>query len=272
MPLSEVKMLNLNKIYNIECLEGMKLIADKSIDMIFVDLPYQKTHNSWDVMIPFQPMWEQFERIIKDNGAILLFGQDKFTAKLMLSNEKLHRYNIVWDKVLPSGFLNAKRQPLRSHEDICVFYKKPCTYNPQMVKGKKCHTRGKAVGKSSEDTSSQLNYSQYNIVETEGNMKYPKSIWTFPKPHPSIAIHSTQKPVELCQYAIRTYTNEGDTVLDCCCGSGSIPLAAKLEGRNYIGMDNGICEKKDSEYFGKTWAEIAQERICTMIDKLKEIK
>lgn len=98
----------LNKILNIDAIEGMKLISDKAIDMIFVDLPYQKTQNSWDVMIPFEPMWQQFERIIKDDGAVLLFGQDKFTAKLMLSNEKLHRYNIIWDKVLPSGFLNAK--------------------------------------------------------------------------------------------------------------------------------------------------------------------
>lgn len=251
----------MNKILNIDAIEGMKKISDKAIDMIFVDLPYQKTQNSWDVMIPFEPMWQQFERIIKDDGAILLFGQDKFTAKLMLSNEKLHRYNIIWDKVLPSGFLNAKKQPLRSHEDICVFYKKPCTYNPQMTIGEKCHSRGRAVGKSSADTSSQLNYGLYNIVETEGNLKYPKSIWTFAKPHPSKSIHPTQKPIELCRYAIRTYTNAGDTVLDCCCGSGTIPLAAKLEGRNYIALDNGICEKKGSIYYGKSWAEIAIERL-----------
>lgn len=254
-------MLNQNEIYNIDCLEGMKQIDYKSIDMIFVDLPYQKTQNSWDVMIPFEPMWEQFERIIKDNGAILLFAQDKFTAKLILSNPKIHRYNIIWDKVLPSGFLNAKKQPLRSHEDICVFYKKSCTYNPQMVKGNKCHKRGNNVGKSSADVSNQLNYGDYNYVETEGDLKYPKSIWTFQKPHPSIAIHPTQKPVDLCRYAIRTYTNVGDIVLDCCCGSGSILLAAKLEGRNYIGMDNGVCEKKNSEYYGKSWAEIAKTRI-----------
>lgn len=250
-----------NKLLCIDAIEGMKQIASASIDMIFVDLPYQKTQNSWDVMIPFEPMWEQFERIIKDNGAILLFGQDKFTAKLMLSNEKFHRYNIIWDKVLPSGFLNAKRQPLRSHEDICVFYKKPCTYNPQMVKGSKCHTRGKAVGRTSTDTTSQLNYGAYNVVETEGDMKYPKSIWTFQKPHPSTAIHPTQKSLELCRYAIRTYSNTGDTVLDCCCGSGTIPLAAFAEGRNYIGFDNGYCEKKNSKYNGRSWVSVAAERI-----------
>lgn len=251
----------INTILNIDAIDGMKLIPDKSIDMIFCDLPYQKTQNSWDVMIPFEPMWEQFCRIIKDNGAILLFGQDKFTAKLMLSNEKMHRYNLIWNKVLPSGFLNAKKQPLRSHEDICVFYKKPCTYNPQMVKGNKCHSKGKAVGLQNSDVLDNQNYRNYKVVETEGDMKYPKSIWTFQKPHPSIAIHPTQKPLELCRYVIRTYSNEGDTVLDCCCGSGTIPLAAKMENRNYIGMDNGFCKKKNSEYYGKPWAEIATERI-----------
>lgn len=261
-------MLELNTIYNIDCIKGMSLIDDKSIDMIFVDLPYQKTQNSWDVMIPFVPMWEQFERIIKDNGAILLFAQDKFTAKLILSNPKIHRYNIIWDKVLPSGFLNAKKQPLRSHEDICVFYKKSCTYNPQMVKGNKCHKRGNNVGKSSADVSNQLNYGDYNYVETEGDLKYPKSIWTFQKPHPSIAIHPTQKPIDLCRYVIRTYSNKGDIILDCCCGSGSALVAAKREGRNYIGMDNGICDKRKSSYFGKPWAEIAAERCLkeTMVD------
>lgn len=249
-----------NVILNIDATEGMKRLPDKSIDMIFVDLPYQKTHNSWDVMIPFEPMWEQFNRIIKDNGAILLFGQDKFTAKLMLSNDKMHRYNIIWDKVLPSGFLNAKKQPLRSHEDICVFYKKPCTYNPQMVKGNKCHSKGKAVGQQNSDVLDNQNYGDYKVVETEGDMKYPKSIWTFPKPHPSIAIHPTQKPLDLCRYAIRTYSNEGNIVLDCCCGSGTIPLAAKIENRRYIGMDNGICTKK-GKYYGQFWAAIAAERI-----------
>ena len=124
-------MLELNKIYNIDCLIGMTEIPDKSIDMIFVDLPYGVTvKNKWDNVIPYEPMWKQFERIIKPNGAILLFGQDKFTARTMLSNEKLHKYNIVWDKILPSGFLNANRMPLRSHEDIMVFYKSLPTYNP----------------------------------------------------------------------------------------------------------------------------------------------
>lgn len=125
----------------------MREIADESIDMIFCDLPYGVTKNKWDSVIPPELLWEQYKRIIKPNGAILLFGQDKFTAKMMLSNEKLHRYNIIWRKVLKSGFLNANRMPLREHEDIMVFYKSQPVYNPQMVKGQKNHSKGKAKGK-----------------------------------------------------------------------------------------------------------------------------
>jgi site-specific DNA-methyltransferase (adenine-specific) len=240
----------------------MKQIDDCSIDMIFCDLPYGvTTKNKWDSIISPQLLWEQYERIIKPNGVILLFGQDKFTAKMMLSNEKLHKYNIIWKKVLPSGFLNANKMPLREHEDIMVFYKKPPTYNPQKIKGKPCHSKGIAVGKDNDEILNNQNYGDFKVVETIGDMKHPTSIWEFSKPHPSIAIHPTQKPLDLCRYAIRTYTNEGDIVLDNCCGSGSIPLSAKLENRNYIGMDNGICEKKNSKYDGWCWADVAEDRI-----------
>jgi DNA modification methylase len=261
-------MLELNKIYNIDCLDGMSKVDDKVIDLICVDLPYQVTHNSWDIIIPFKPMWEQFERIIKDNGNIILFGQDKFTAKLMLSNEKLHRYNLIWDKELTTGFLNASKQPLRSHEDICVFYKNQGTYNPQMIVGEKSHSVGKAAGTMNSDSFNNANYGDFKIRNTEGNLKYPKSIWTFQKPHPSVAIHPTQKPLDLCRYIIRTYSNKGDLVLDCCCGSGTIPMAAKMENRNYIGMDNGYCEKPNTEYDGKSWAEISTMRLKNVGKKL----
>jgi len=266
-------MLELNKIYNMDCIEGMKLIYDKSIDMIFSDLPYQKTQNSWDVTIPFEPMWEQFERIIKDDGVILLFGQDKFTAKLMLSNEKLHRYNIIWDKVLPTGFLNANRQPLRSHEDICVFYKKLGTYNPQMTVGKMCSSKGYVVGTNSAESLTNNNYGDFNIVERQSVLKYPKSIWTFSKPHSSTTIHPTQKPLDLCRYAIRTYSNTNDIILDITCGSGSIPLSAKIEGRQYIGFDNGVCKSNDDKYNNRTWSDIATERIsCFNVSLMNESK
>lgn len=207
----------------------MREIANESIDMIFCDLPYGVTKNKWDSVIPPELLWAQYKRIIKPNGAILLFGQDKFTAKMMLSNEKLHRYNIIWRKVLKSGFLNANRMPLREHEDIMVFYKSQPVYNPQMVKGQKNHSKGKAKGENAEDILNNRVYGAYKVVETTGDMKHPSSIWEFPKSHPSVAISSTEKPIELCRYAIRTFTNPGAVVLDNCCGCGSIPIAAKLE-------------------------------------------
>lgn len=131
--------ISLDTVINGDCLEVMTQIDANSIDLILCDLPYGATQNKWDVVIPPDLLWQQYERIIKPNGAILLFGQDKFTATMMLSNVKLHRYNIIWDKVLKSGFLNAKKMPLREHEDIMVFYKSPPTYNPQMEKGEKNH-------------------------------------------------------------------------------------------------------------------------------------
>lgn len=254
--------MELNRVYNVDCLIGMREIADESIDMIFCDLPYGITKNKWDSVIPPELLWEQYKRIIKPNGAILLFGQDKFTAKMMLSNEKLHRYNIIWRKVLKSGFLNANRMPLREHEDIMVFYKSQPVYNPQMVKGQKNHSNGKAKGENAEDILNNRVYGAHKVVETNGDMKYPSSIWEFPKPHPSVAISSTEKPIELCRYAIRTFTNPGAVVLDNCCGCGSIPIAAKLEGRHYIGMDNGVCDNKKSKYFGMPWADVATQRLA----------
>jgi site-specific DNA-methyltransferase (adenine-specific) len=231
--------IELNRIYQMNCLEGMKLIPDKSIDMILCDLPYGTTACKWDTIIPFEPLWEQYERIIKDNGAIVLFANGMFTADLMTSNKKLWKYNLVWDKVLPSGFLNAKKMPMRSHEDICIFYKKPPTYNPQMIEGKECHSKGKAVGKVQDDISDRnTNYRNYTVVATEGNLKYPKSILTFQKPHPSTTIHPTQKPIECLEWLIRTYTNEGELVLDNCIGSGSTAVACRKTNRNY----NECCE------------------------------
>jgi len=231
-------MLEINKIYNQDCLEGMKLINDKSIDMILCDLPYGQTaRNKWDTQLPFDQLWKQYERIIKDNGIIILFANGMFTADLMTSNKKLWKYNLVWNKVLPSGFLNAKKMPMRSHEDICIFYKKPPKYNPQMVEGNECHSRGNVIGKKQEDFSRNTNYGELKAVQTEGNLKYPKSILTFQKPHPSTTIHPTQKPVECLEWLIKTYTNENELILDNCVGSGSTIVAAINTNRNYIGFE-----------------------------------
>lgn len=251
-------MLELNRIYNVDCIEGMKKLDAGSVDMIFTDPPYGETKNEWDAVIPFPLLWEQFERIIKPHGAILLFGQDKFMAKAMLSNEKLHRYNIVWEKTTPTGFLNANRMPMRTHEDIMVFYKRLPTYNPQKTTG---HERKVSKAKHRANCDKSTDYGAYGLTSYDSTERYPTSVWKFPTDKQREALHPTQKPVELCRYAIRTYTNEGDTVLDCCCGAGSIPLAAMLENRNYIGMDNGVCRKEKSLYFGWYWADIAAKRI-----------
>lgn len=226
------------ELWHGDCLELMNRISDKSVDMILCDLPYGVTaKNKWDTIIPFEPLWKQYKRIIKDNGAIVLFGQDKFTAECMLSNKKMHRYNLIWNKVLSSGFLNANKMPLRTHEDIMVFYKKLPTYNPQKYEGKPCHSRGKVVGKMNDSQLANNNYSNFKCVDTEGDMKFPTSILEFSKPHPSIGVHPTQKPVELLEWLIKTYTNERELVLDNAMGSGSTGVACLNTNRRFIGIE-----------------------------------
>lgn len=234
------------EIYNGDCLELMQCLASKSVDMVLCDLPYNVTKNKWDEdIVDLDALWVEYKRVIKDNGAILLFGQDKFTAKLMLSQPKLHRYNLIWDKVLTSGFLNANRMPLRSHEDVCVFYKKLPTYNPQMVEtGKPNHSSGKKAG-SLPNTNN--NYGDFIVKDSRsrGNVRYPKSILKFEKPHPSVTIHPTQKPVSLLRYLVETYTLEGEVVLDNTAGSFSTGVACIESGRYFIGME------KQEDYFDR---------------------
>lgn len=245
------------KLYHGDCLEIMKDIPDKSIDMILCDLPYGVTaKNKWDNIIPFDLLWEQYNRIIKDNGAIVLFGQDKFTAECMLSNKKMHRYNLIWNKLITTGFLNANRMPLRQHEDIMVFYKKLPTYNPQKAKGKPSHSKGKIVGKRNDEHLNNNTYGDFIVTENISDMKHPTSILQFAKPHSSIAIHPTQKPVDLLEYLIKTYTNENDIVLDNCMGSGSTGVACINTNRKFIGIE------LDESYFN-----IAKERIESTINE-----
>jgi DNA modification methylase len=255
-------MLELNKIYLGDCLDLMPQIADKSIDMILCDLPYQVLHKNnpnaqWDKIIPFDPLWEQYNRIIKDNGAIVLFAQGMFTARLMMSNPKMWRYNLVWNKVLKTGFLNATRMPLRQHEDICVFYKKLPTYNPQMTKCEP-HKRNHSKGNGQHP---EVNRCYGSYVETPtiiSDEKFPTSIIREPKQHiKGKSYHPTEKPVGLLRYLIRTYTNENDVVLDNTMGSGSTIIAAIKENRQYIGIE------KDEHYF-----EIANERIAAETSQL----
>lgn len=232
------------------CLELMKDIPDKSIDMILCDLPYGKTQNKKDRPLPFDNLWTEYKRIIKDNGCIALFGQGTFYVDLVNSNRKMFRYDLVWDKGLTSGFLNANRMPLRQHEQIAIFYKKQPLYNPQFSKGEPLH--GKGTVYQSKEIKNQ-NYGKFNAVEDNraGSVeKYPTSILSFKKPHPSVALHRTEKPVDLLKYLIKTYTNKGDVVLDNCMGSGSTGVACVRTYRNFIGMEI------DEEYFN-----IAKNRI-----------
>lgn len=253
--------MNTIQLYKGDCLEIMKDIPDKSVDMILCDLPYgvlNKSNKSakWDCVIPFDKLWECYESVIKDNGAIVLFGQGMFSAKLMLSNEKLWRYNLIWKKGnRVSGFLNSKKCPLRNHEDILVFYKKLPTYNPQMTIGEKCHKRGFGEHKNMQRCYGKF----YDKPTVLSNEKYPISIINIGKEHPQV-LHSAQKPVALLEYLIKTYTNDGETVLDNCMGSGSTGVACIKTNRNFIGIE------LNDEYF-----EIAQERIRNAQDAPKQL-
>lgn len=246
-------MTELDMIYNEDCLEGMKRIDDFSIDCIICDPPYgvlnrQSEGGSWDNVIPFEPMWQQFNRIKKPTAPVLIFGQGMFTARLMMSNRKAWRYNLVWNKVRTVGFLNARRMPLRVHEDICVFYDRLPTYNPQMTNGKPNHPRGLQAGERKNRCYGKVLRSEDVLTED----KFPKSIIDIPN-RTKGNFHPTQKPVDLMRYLVSTYSNPGDTVLDCCFGSGSTIIAAIREHRHYIGFE------LNREYFNKTQDRIMEE-------------
>jgi len=257
--------IELDTIYNEDCLEGMKRIDDESIDAIICDLPYGVLNDGnpdaqWDKMLPMDELWAQYRRIAKQNAPIVLFAQGMFTAQLLVSQPKLWRYNLVWDKVRTTGFLNARKQPLRCHEDICVFCKSAPTYNPQMTKclpHQRNHSRGKQQGEQTNRCYGLLNKPE-DIISDE---KYPRSIIEFSK---NIAtdgkLHPTQKPVGLIRYLIRTYTNSGGVVLDNCIGSGTTAVACVKEKRHFIGFE------LNKEYFDKAVERVARERRQLTLD------
>lgn len=228
-----------------DCLELMKTIDDKSVDMILCDLPYGCTAAGWDNVIPFKPLWEQYNRIIKDNGAVVLFGIEPFSSELRVSNLKNFRYDYVWKKNQGTGFLHANRMPIRSHEMVSVFYKKLPQYNKQMRCGFKPYSKTR---KGAENNL----YENYKVVANSSvnGERYPISILEFPCVNRKDRMHPTQKPVALLEYLIRTYTNEYDIVLDNCMGSGSTGVACKNLNRGFIGIE------KDDNYFN-----IAKNRI-----------
>lgn len=278
------------ELYNNDCLEIMKDIPSKSIDMILCDLPYQVTQNKWDTIIPMndfisidnknieknefylqqfmkgltkkeinkiwkenkqEGLWTYYNRIIKDNGAIVLFAQDIFSAQLINSNPKMYKYKLFWKKDRPSGFLNAKKMPLKDVEEILIFYKKCPTYNPQFWEGIPLHGMGT---KYKEGNLGNNNYGKFAShtnpsANREGDTKkYPRQLLEFKRPHPPI--FPTQKPVDLCEYLIKTYTNEGEVILDNCMGSGSTGIACKKLNRKFIGIE-----------LNKLTFELAKDRI-----------
>lgn len=218
-----------------DCFEEMKKIPDKSIDMILTDPPYGLTKNIWDKQIPLDKLWENFNRIIKDSGVIVIFSNQPFTSKLILSNEKNFKYSLVWEKNKFSDFLNAKKKILKIHEDICIFYKNPPTYNPQFsykTPYKKLNT------KNIDKPFSQTNYNTYNeqpVIESSDGKRYPTSVLKFNRvERPK---HPTQKPVELLEYLIKTFTNENEVVLDTFAGVGSTFFACKNTNRKCISYE-----------------------------------
>ncbi len=233
-------MIELNRIYNEDCLEGMKRIPDKSVDMILCDLPYGTTaRNKWDCIIPYEKLWEQYTRVVKDSGAICLFSQLPFDKTLACSNIEMLRYEWIWKKQQGTGHLNAKKMPMKNHENILVFYKKLPTYNPQFTKGTPYQCKS---GRGSTNYREQSSV----ITKNEG-FRYPLSVLEFKSDK---GLHPTQKPVALCEYLIKTYTNEGETVLDNCIGSGTTAIACINTKRNFIGFE-----------LDKHYCDIANERI-----------
>lgn len=224
------------KLYNGDCLEKMQLIDDNSIDCVICDLPYEMTNCKWDSVIPFDKLWEQYKRVCKPTTAIVLFGSEPFSSYLRMSNIEWFRYDWIWVKTVATGFLNSKKQPLKQHETISVFSESTHIYNPQgLVRG---NFRN---GGSRNKTSIYGTYSPDEIKSEYGN--YPKSVLCFQAPIFNIRVHPTQKPVDLLEYLVRTYTNEGDVVLDNTMGSGSTGVACVKSNRNFIGIE------LDKKYF-----------------------
>lgn len=222
---------NSGVLYHGDCLEIMRELEDKSVDLVLTDPPYGTTQNKWDSIIPLEPMWEQLRRVIKPNGAIVIMSQSIFTAQIMTTSP-FFRYCLIWEKTKAGGFLNANRMPLQAHEDITIHYKKLPTYNPQKEEGKPYTKKAVSNGDGG-------NYGRFNRVGTINENKgerFPRSVIKVSNDNHG-SLHKTQKPVALMEYLIKTYTNEGETVLDFTMGSGTTLVAAKNLGRRYIGIE-----------------------------------
>lgn len=239
--------MELNRIYNEDCMAGMEMLPDKSVDMILCDLPYNTTGLKWDKALPMDLLWLEYKRLIKDGGAIVLFATQPFTTRLIASNMGMWRYNWTWLKTTATGFLNSGYRPLKITEDICIFSngatsptgKIHCRYNPQMTVGKPYH---KSLGKLRKQCACIRSGLRSIHRDNEEGTRYPVNILRFPLDNPKL--HPTQKPVALLEYLIRTYTSEDEIILDNCMGSGSTAIACMNTGRNFIGYE------KDPEFYG----------------------
>jgi site-specific DNA-methyltransferase (adenine-specific)/modification methylase len=262
----------LNNIFQADCMDLMRKLPSKSVDMILCDLPYGTTQNKWDSVIPLDELWKEYLRIIKDNGAIVLTSQGLFTSLLITSQMRYFKYKWIWEKSKATNFLNAKKQPLRKHEEICVFYKKQPTYNPQMDQGE---PYDKGVRKE-QLSGSYGDFSPRHVFST--GERYPTDVIYFKTSESEgKVVHPTQKPVELGRYLIRTYTNAGDIVMDNTFGSGSFLVAALLEGRNFIGIEKNEnvqlfkgesidCLKICKERLKEAWHNIDDETKSSLKD------
>lgn len=258
----------LNKIYNEDCLEGMKRIPDNSVDAIICDLPYGTTKCKWDVVIPFEPLWEQYNRVIKKQGAIVLFGTEPFTSLLIISNLSKFREKLTWQKHKPSNIGNAKYMHLKYSEDIVVFSDGKCVYNPQMQPRLSDRVRQAQKGNSKQWRTNRKDSQEVSFITPyegrdwhifDADLKYPGNVITIPavvsNSHEKVS-HPTQKPVALLEYLVKTYTNEGGTVLDNCIGSGTTAIACVNTNRNFIGFE------KEREYY-----DMACRRLLDCIKK-----
>lgn len=233
-----------------DCLDLLPTLAAGSVDLVLADPPYGTTACRWDSVIDLARLWPLLRRVAKPNAAIVLFAAQPFTSALVMSNPREFRYSWVWEKSSSTGFLDAQRRPLRAHEDVCVFYRRQPTYNPQKVKGEPIHATGKSKGRN---TLSVYRGAHDRLPSDLSGWRYPRTVLQFGKHSSTETLHPTQKPTDLCSYLVRTYSNPGDVVLDFCMGSGTTGVACVQEGRDFIGIE------KDTEH---GYFAIAEKRIA----------
>ena len=260
-----------NRVIEGDCIEVMRHLPNDCIDMVLCDLPYGTTQNKWDSIVPLDELWAEYKRIVKPNGAIVLTSQGLFTAMLIMSQPKMFKYKWVWEKSKPTNFLNAKKQPLRKHEDVCVFYLRQPVYNPQM-------TEGEPYDKGVRKNQLSGSYGDFLPVHVHSDGKrYPTDVVYFKTAESEgEVIHATQKPVELGRYFVRTYSRPGDLILDNTSGSGSFLVAALMEGRNFLGIeknaDSELFKNEKIDYIEKTKARLHAVWQHLDADKRKRLK